>query len=161
MSVGVLTPDTLVGARYASRSLPRTLYHSNDVEALRHIYPDFEDLQLVPGDAHAVMSEPLGDAARGVERGSDLNSRPRVARKHRHPAVHSARTDSVPRRLVVRELGLDGAVDVAVQMVGSDPVDDAVSLEHGQDVWLHPGEPKRRSLRVDELVDLGELFGAL
>jgi predicted glutamine amidotransferase len=60
MSVGVLTPDTLVGARYASRSLPRTLYHSNDVEALRHIYPDFEDLQLLPGDAHIVMSEPLG-----------------------------------------------------------------------------------------------------
>lgn len=25
------------------------------------MYPDFEDLQLLPGDAHAVMSEPLGN----------------------------------------------------------------------------------------------------
>jgi predicted glutamine amidotransferase len=60
MSVGVLTKDTLVGVRYATRSTPRTLYHSNDVETLRQMYPDFADLRLVPGDAHIVMSEPLG-----------------------------------------------------------------------------------------------------
>jgi len=61
MTVGVLTRDSFVAARYASQSLPRTLYHSNDVETLRHVYPDFKDLQLMPGDAHIVMSEPLGN----------------------------------------------------------------------------------------------------
>jgi glutamine amidotransferase len=60
MTVGVLEHDRFVGARYASASTPRTLYHSNDLETLRRLHPDFADLQLLPGDAHAVMSEPLG-----------------------------------------------------------------------------------------------------
>lgn len=60
MTVGVLDADAFVAARYASRSLPRSLYHSNDIETLKRLHPDFADLQLIPGDAHAVMSEPLG-----------------------------------------------------------------------------------------------------
>jgi len=60
MTIGVLTNDALVAARYATRSVARTLYHSNDIPTLQRLYPDFEDLQLLPGDAHAVMSEPLG-----------------------------------------------------------------------------------------------------
>jgi predicted glutamine amidotransferase len=60
MTVGVLTSEALVAVRYATRSLPRTLYHSNDLDTLKRVYPDFEDLQMLPGDAHAIMSEPLG-----------------------------------------------------------------------------------------------------
>jgi len=60
MTVGVLTSEALLAVRYATRSLPRTLYHSNDLETLKRVYPDFEDLQMLPGDAHAIMSEPLG-----------------------------------------------------------------------------------------------------
>ena len=60
MTIGVLTNDALVAARYATRSVARTLYHSNDIPTLQRLYPDFEDLQLLPGDAHAIMSEPLG-----------------------------------------------------------------------------------------------------
>ena len=60
MTVGVLTSEALVAVRYATASLPRTLYHSNDLETLKRIYPSFEDLQMLPGDAHAIMSEPLG-----------------------------------------------------------------------------------------------------
>jgi glutamine amidotransferase len=60
MTVGVLRDDSLVAVRYASASLPRTLYHSNDIETLRRLHPDVADLNLIPGDAHAVMSEPLG-----------------------------------------------------------------------------------------------------
>ncbi len=60
MTVGVLTPDAFVAARYASTSVPRSLYHSNDIETLKQLHPDFEDLRAIPGDAHAVMSEPLG-----------------------------------------------------------------------------------------------------
>jgi predicted glutamine amidotransferase len=60
MTVGVLGRDAFVAARYASTSVPRSLYHSNDIETLQHLHPDFGDLQLLPGDAHAVMSEPLG-----------------------------------------------------------------------------------------------------
>ncbi len=37
----------------------------------------------------------------------------------------------------------------------------AVALKNGQDGWLDSGEAQRRSLRVDEIVDLGELLGAL
>jgi hypothetical protein len=60
MTVGALTNDTLVAARYATRSTPRTLYHSNDTPTLKRMYPDLVDLRLLPGDAHAIMSEPLG-----------------------------------------------------------------------------------------------------
>ncbi len=60
MTVGVLTSEALVAVRYATGSLPRTLYHSNDLDTLKRVYPDFEDLQMLPGDAHAIMSEPLG-----------------------------------------------------------------------------------------------------
>ena len=60
MTVGVLTEDSLTAVRYATGSVPRTLYHSNDIDTLKRTYPDFADLQLLSGDAHAVMSEPLG-----------------------------------------------------------------------------------------------------
>jgi glutamine amidotransferase len=60
MTIGALTRDALVAARYATRAVPRTLYHSNDIPTLKRLYPDFEDLQMLPGDAHAIMSEPLG-----------------------------------------------------------------------------------------------------
>jgi predicted glutamine amidotransferase len=60
MSVGVLNSDSLTAVRYATGSIPRSLYHSNDIDTLKRVYPDFEDLQMLPGDAHAIMSEPLG-----------------------------------------------------------------------------------------------------
>jgi glutamine amidotransferase len=60
MTVGVLRDDALVAARYASASLPRTLYHSNDIDTLRRLHPDAAGLAGIPDDAHAVMSEPLG-----------------------------------------------------------------------------------------------------
>ena len=41
---------------------------------------------------------------------------------------------------VARQLSLDGAMDVAVNVVGADQVDQPVSLEHGQDGGLHPGK---------------------
>jgi predicted glutamine amidotransferase len=63
MTVGVLNHDAFVGVRYATASLPRTLYHSNDIATLRRIHPELADLQDLPGDAHAVMSEPLGSLA--------------------------------------------------------------------------------------------------
>ena len=51
MTVGVLTKDALVAVRYATASTPRTLYHSNDIPTLKRLYPDLEDLRLLPGDA--------------------------------------------------------------------------------------------------------------
>jgi hypothetical protein len=48
-----------------------------------------------------------------------------------------------------------------VQVVAADLADDTVAFEDGEDLWLHPCEPKRRPLRFNELVDLCELFGAL
>jgi glutamine amidotransferase len=60
MTVGVLRDDALVAVRYASASLPRTLYHSNDIDTLRRLHPDAAGLAGIPDDAHAVMSEPLG-----------------------------------------------------------------------------------------------------
>jgi predicted glutamine amidotransferase len=60
-TIGVLCQDTLVAVRYATASTPRTLYHSNDIDTLKRLHPAIADLQLFPGDAHAIMSEPLGD----------------------------------------------------------------------------------------------------
>ena len=53
-----------------------------------------------------------------------------------------------------RELGLDGAVDVAVDVVGADPVDHAVSLEHGHDLGLTRASRSVAACGVDQLVDL-------
>lgn len=60
MTVGVLSRDSFLGVRYATADVPRSLYHSNDIDTLRRVYPDDRLLRLVPGDAHCVMSEPLG-----------------------------------------------------------------------------------------------------
>jgi predicted glutamine amidotransferase len=65
-TIGVLRNDTLVAVRYASASVPRTLYHSNDLEELKQLHPDFQDLQVIPGNAHVVMSEPLGSEIPGA-----------------------------------------------------------------------------------------------
>ena len=60
MTVGVLRNDALIAVRYATASEPRTLYHSNDIDTLKRLHPEIADLQLLPGDAHVIMSEPLG-----------------------------------------------------------------------------------------------------
>ena len=59
------------------------------------------------------------------------------------------------------ELRLDGAVDVAVDVIGADPVDDSIGLKHRQDVGLDACEAEADVVGLEELVDLRELRHAL
>jgi predicted glutamine amidotransferase len=47
--------------RYSSLGQTRTLFHSNDIDVLRAMYPDVERLGTFGERAHVVVSEPLND----------------------------------------------------------------------------------------------------
>jgi hypothetical protein len=78
--------------------------------------------------------------------------RSRTKRSRRHPVHdpdyhdpddhrgHDLARDHDALGLGTGELRLDCAVDVAVDVVGSDEVDDSVGFEHGAHLWLQPGE---------------------
>ena len=58
------------------------------------------------------------------------------------------------------QLRPDGALYVAVDAVGAEPVEEAVGREDRKDLPLHARAPQRHALAVQELVDLVELRGA-
>src|SRR3954468_20323529 len=59
------------------------------------------------------------------------------------------------------QVRLDGAVDVAVDVVGAEASDDVVRSEDRQDVGLDAGEAKGEAVGVREVEDLAELRGTL
>jgi glutamine amidotransferase len=61
MTVAVTDGEELHVVRYATRGVARTLYRSADVATLRELYPDHPWMGRVNDNAHAVVSEPLGD----------------------------------------------------------------------------------------------------
>ena len=58
-------------------------------------------------------------------------------------------------------LGFDGAMDVAVDVVGADQVGYPVRLEHGAHPRLDPGDAEIDTVRFEESVDLRQLRRAL
>lgn len=48
-------------------------------------------------------------------------------------------------------------MDVAVEVVGADPIEDALGLEHGEDLRLDTRQPQRDALRFGQVDELGEL----
>jgi glutamine amidotransferase len=58
---GVTNGDTLWAVRYATQGRPRTLFASNDVRAIRRLYPDNERAQLLSDDDRIIISEPFND----------------------------------------------------------------------------------------------------
>jgi glutamine amidotransferase len=61
MTVGVTDGERLYAARYASGPVANTLFVSEEVEALRALYPADERWRHFAGDSRAVVSEPLDD----------------------------------------------------------------------------------------------------
>lgn len=53
--------ERIWGFRYSSEGSSRTLFHSNDVQTLRKLYPKREILHELSDDAHLIVSEPIGD----------------------------------------------------------------------------------------------------
>jgi predicted glutamine amidotransferase len=53
--------SSLWAFRYSSAHRSRTLYHSEDIEVLREMYPGLERLQVFGTRARLVVSEPLSD----------------------------------------------------------------------------------------------------
>ena len=64
--------------RYSSEGKSRSLFYSTDVGTLRHQHPDNPVLHELSDETRIVVSEPLGDLAGRVERGSRVELR-------RHP----------------------------------------------------------------------------
>jgi hypothetical protein len=60
-----------------------------------------------------------------------------------------------------RELRHDGALNIAVDAICAEPVDEAVSAEDGEHVRLHARETQRCTVALQQLVDRGQLLGAL
>ncbi len=58
LSVGLSDGERLLAVRYSTERRSRTLFHSQDMQALQEIYPD---LRRFSPDARAVVSEPLSD----------------------------------------------------------------------------------------------------
>lgn len=59
MSLGASDGERLYAVRYASGKAVNTLFVSEDVEAMRQLYPERERLRHVHSDARVVVSEPL------------------------------------------------------------------------------------------------------
>jgi predicted glutamine amidotransferase len=60
-SIGVSDGANLWAVRYASAGPARTLFRSEDVDAVRRLHPDNPRLQLLREGDHVVVSEPLAD----------------------------------------------------------------------------------------------------
>jgi predicted glutamine amidotransferase len=63
MTVGISDGERLWAVRYSSQHSSRTLFVSEDVDALRKLHPENERLQELSEGDRAVVSEPLGDLA--------------------------------------------------------------------------------------------------
>ena len=60
-SIGVSDGETLWALRYASQGSARTLYSSQDIDAVRKLHPDKAILSVFDDGDRIIMSEPLND----------------------------------------------------------------------------------------------------
>ncbi len=89
-SIGVSDGERLWAVRYATTGTPRTLFVSADVDAVRRLHPEAENLALLHEGDRLVVSEPLADlsgAWHELRPGSALVVDPDGALHHRrfHP----------------------------------------------------------------------------
>ena len=63
MTVGISDGERLWAFRYSSQHESRTLFVSEDVEAVQALHPENERLQRLDAGARVVVSEPLADLA--------------------------------------------------------------------------------------------------
>ena len=63
MTVGISDGERLWAIRYSSQHESRTLFVSEDVEAVQALHPENERLQRLAAGARVVVSEPLADLA--------------------------------------------------------------------------------------------------
>jgi hypothetical protein len=62
---------------------------------------------------------------------------------------------------VIGEFCFDGSMDIAVNVVRSDPFENSFGSDGREDVRLYSGEAQRDVLRLGESVDLCQFGGAL
>ena len=61
MTVGISDGERLWAIRYSTEHESRTLFVSEDVDALRRLHPDNERLQQLTEGDRVIVSEPLSD----------------------------------------------------------------------------------------------------
>jgi hypothetical protein len=80
--------------RYSSEGKSRSLFFTKDVRTLRSLYPERQILREVSANARLVVSEPMGDLARRLERGARVQLQ-RSWRRGRTPAaLHGQAADA-------------------------------------------------------------------
>ncbi len=60
-TIAVTDGDSIWAFRYSSQGRSRTLFHSNAITDLKHMYPDRDRLSLFTDDARVLVSEPFND----------------------------------------------------------------------------------------------------
>ena len=98
-------------------------------------------------DAAGVYREAIG-ARKGARR-----------RGHRRPRRAGGRRGLVGDPF--RERCVNRAEDVAVDVVGTDAIDNALGLEHSSDAGFDPGQAQAYASATRQLLDLGQFGGAL
>ena len=89
MTIATTDGRTVWAFRYSSEGDSRSLYFSTRLDALKAAYPELEELAGLSDETRVVVSEPLGDLAGRVERGSGVPRRDRQARRGRAAAVRA------------------------------------------------------------------------
>jgi hypothetical protein len=60
-SFGIADGGTLWAVRYATEGTPRSLFASENTDAIRHLYPDNPRFQRLGEDDRLIVSEPFSD----------------------------------------------------------------------------------------------------
>jgi predicted glutamine amidotransferase len=63
MAAAITDGVRIVAVRYSTEGKTRSLFYSTDAGALKQQYPHDQRIQSVANEAHAIVSEPLGDLA--------------------------------------------------------------------------------------------------
>jgi glutamine amidotransferase len=73
MTVGISDGERFWAVRYSSQHDSRTLFCSEDVDAVRRLHPDNERLRLLSEGDRIVVSEPAIGPCRRMARGARVN----------------------------------------------------------------------------------------
>ena len=84
----------------------------------------------------------------------------RIAAARGQRWLTDARCAVVPAGIIL-QLRLDGAMDIPVDAIGAEAGDEAIRAKYGKHARLHAREAQGCSVALHELVDRGQLLGAL
>ena len=89
MTIATTDGRSIWAFRYSSEGDSRSLYFSTRMDSLKAKNPESEELAGLSDETRVVVSEPLGDLGRSLERGAGVPRGNRPAGRRRATPVHS------------------------------------------------------------------------